>query len=99
MSMRFVHESLPQRVCFAEALAPGGRSAAWKSRAGNYPPRALRDYGFAESDIPGAAEAIVPVVPPSNPRPVTAGGLRRLLHAAWEGADPAAMAGDEENSG
>jgi alcohol dehydrogenase class IV len=62
-------------------------------------PRALRDYGFAESDIPGAAEAIVPVVPPSNPRPVTAGGLRRLLHAAWEGADPATMAGDEGNVG
>ena len=62
-------------------------------------PRALRDYGFAESDIPGAAEAIAAVVPPSNPRPVTAGDLRRLLHAAWEGADPAAMADDEENSG
>ena len=62
-------------------------------------PRALRDYGFAESDIPGAAEAIVPVVPPSNPRPVTAGDLRRLLHAAWAGADPAEMAGEEENSG
>ena len=62
-------------------------------------PRALRDYGFAESDIPGAAEAMVPVVPPSNPRPVTAGDLRRLLHAAWAGADPAEMAGEEENSG
>ncbi len=61
-------------------------------------PRALRDYGFAESDIPGAAEAMVPVVPPSNPRPVTAGDLRRLLHAAWEGANPAEMAGEEENS-
>ena len=51
-------------------------------------PRALRDYGFAESDIPAAADAIVPAVPPGNPRPVTAGDLRRLLRAAWEGADP-----------
>jgi maleylacetate reductase len=51
-------------------------------------PRALRDYGFAEADIPAAAEAILPAVPPSNPRPVTAEDLRRLLHAAWAGADP-----------
>jgi alcohol dehydrogenase class IV len=52
-------------------------------------PRALRDYGFAESDIPAAAEAIRPAVPPGNPRPVTSGDLQRLLHAAWQGADPA----------
>ena len=51
-------------------------------------PRALRDYGFAESDIPAAAEAIRPAVPASNPRPVTAAGLRRLLRAAWAGDDP-----------
>jgi alcohol dehydrogenase class IV len=70
-------------------------------------PRALRDYGFAESDIPAAAEAILPRVPPGNPRPVTAGDLRRLLRAAWQGADPAVMvsaggpvprASDEEGS-
>jgi len=51
-------------------------------------PSALRDYGFAEDAIPEAAEAILPAVPPSNPRPVTAEDLRRLLHAAWSGADP-----------
>src|SRR5215468_8453292 len=34
-------------------------------------PSALRDYGFAEDDIPAAADAILPAVPPSNPRPVT----------------------------
>ena len=51
-------------------------------------PSALRDYGFAEDAIPEAAEAILPAVPPSNPRPVTAEELRRLLHAAWSGADP-----------
>ncbi|MDQ2811172.1 MAG: maleylacetate reductase [Actinomycetota bacterium] len=59
-------------------------------------PRALRDYGFAESAIPAAAEAIRPAVPPGNPRPVTAGDLRRLLRAAWQGTDPAAFARAEE---
>ena len=51
-------------------------------------PQALRDFGFTEEAIPEAAEAILPAVPPSNPRPVTAEDLRRLLRAAWSGADP-----------
>ncbi|MBS4730287.1 maleylacetate reductase [Mycobacterium sp. SM1] len=51
-------------------------------------PRALRDYGFDERDISGAVDAILPVVPPGNPRPVHADDLRRLLTAAWRGADP-----------
>jgi maleylacetate reductase len=51
-------------------------------------PRALRDYGLAEADIPAAAAAIAPSVPPNNPRPVTAADLERLLYAAWSG-DPA----------
>lgn len=55
-------------------------------------PRALRDYGLAESDIPAAAAAILPSVPPSNPRPVSATDLERLLRAAWAGADPAEAA-------
>ena len=54
-------------------------------------PRALRDYGFAESGIPAAAEAIMAAVSPGNPRPVTAGDLQRLLREAWQGADPAAI--------
>jgi maleylacetate reductase len=53
-------------------------------------PHALRDYGFAEDAIPEAAEAILPVVPPGNPRPVTVADLERLLRAAWSGADPRA---------
>jgi maleylacetate reductase len=53
-------------------------------------PRALRDYGFAEDAIPAAAEAILPAVPESNPRPVTVTDLERLLRAAWSGADPRA---------
>jgi maleylacetate reductase len=51
-------------------------------------PHALRDYGFTEDAIPAAAEAILPGVPPSNPRPVTAEDLERLLRAAWSGSDP-----------
>ena len=51
-------------------------------------PRALADYGFTEAAIGAAADAILPAVPPSNPRPVTATDLRALLRAAWEGADP-----------
>jgi maleylacetate reductase len=51
-------------------------------------PRALRDHGLAEDDIPAAVAAILPDVPPSNPAPVTADNLGELLHAAWAGADP-----------
>jgi maleylacetate reductase len=51
-------------------------------------PTALRDYGFTEADIPRAVDAILPSVPESNPRPVTADDLRKLLHLAWRGADP-----------
>lgn len=51
-------------------------------------PRALRDYGFDEADIPRAVDLILPVVPPDNPTPVTAASLARLLRAAWAGDDP-----------
>jgi maleylacetate reductase len=54
-------------------------------------PHALADYGFTEADIPAAAAAILPAVPPSNPRPVTASGLEAILRAAWSGADPASL--------
>jgi maleylacetate reductase len=53
-------------------------------------PHALRDYGFTEDAIPAAAAAILPAVPPGNPRPVTIGDLQRLLYAAWCGSDPKA---------
>jgi alcohol dehydrogenase class IV len=52
-------------------------------------PHALRDYGFNEDSIAEAADAILPSVPPSNPRPVSAEDLRTLLRAAWSGSDPA----------
>ena len=51
-------------------------------------PRALRDYGFEESDIPDAVEAILPAVPDSNPATVTPENLERLLRGAWEGTEP-----------
>jgi alcohol dehydrogenase class IV len=51
-------------------------------------PRALRDYGLHEAQIPAAVEAILPVVPDTNPAAVTTNDLQRLLHDAWEGADP-----------
>ena len=51
-------------------------------------PHALADYGFTEESIPEAAQAILPSVPPSNPRPVSAEDLRALLLAARSGADP-----------
>jgi maleylacetate reductase len=56
--------------------------------ADNRRTQSLADYGFTEDAIPEAAEAILPAVPPSNPRPVSAADLRQLLAAAWAGADP-----------
>jgi maleylacetate reductase len=51
-------------------------------------PHALADYGFTEDSIAEAAEAILPSVPPSNPRPVTVEDLQTLLRAAQAGTDP-----------
>ncbi len=51
-------------------------------------PRALRDLGLRESDLPAAVRAILPVVPASNPAPVDDAVLEALLRAAWEGAEP-----------
>lgn len=50
-------------------------------------PRALRDYGLREDQIADAAAAILPVVPESNPVPVTTETLEQLLHDAWEGRE------------
>jgi alcohol dehydrogenase class IV len=51
-------------------------------------PRALRDYGLRETDIPAAVQAILAAVPPDNPAPVTAATLEELLRQAWEGREP-----------
>ena len=51
-------------------------------------PRTLRDIGFEEAQISDAVDAILPAVPASNPIHVTPENLGRLLHDAWEGAEP-----------
>jgi len=48
-------------------------------------PTALRDVGLSETDIDEAVELILPVVPDSNPHPVSRSELSRLLHNAWSG--------------
>jgi len=50
-------------------------------------PRALRDIGLGEGDIPAAVEDVLAVVPASNPTPVTTENLTALLHAAWAGEE------------
>jgi maleylacetate reductase len=59
---------------------------AFRERVGA--PRALRDYGMPEAGIPAAVEAILAVVPPGNPAPVTAANLTELLQHAWAGQEP-----------
>jgi maleylacetate reductase len=51
-------------------------------------PKALADYGFTADGIPEAVTVILPAVPESNPRPVTAENLTSLLEAALTGEDP-----------
>lgn len=50
-------------------------------------PRALRDVGLEEGDIPAAVEDVLAVVPVSNPTTVTSENLTMLLHAAWAGKE------------
>lgn len=59
-------------------------------------PRALRDYGLKETDVDDAVQAVLDVVPDGNPRVVTAADVRRLLRAAWRGADPRTMTDDHD---
>src|SRR3954453_21537125 len=48
-------------------------------------PRALRDYGLREEDIPAAVDAVLAAVPPGNPVPVTTTNLDEMLREAWKG--------------
>ena len=79
----------------ARIAAAFGTSSALEGlqrlRASVGAPRALSDYGFTPGDVPAAATAILPAVPPSNPRPVTQDDLEALLRAACSGTDPAAL--------
>lgn len=51
-------------------------------------PKALKDYGFAENNIPEAVDLILPVIPASNPRTPTRENLTALLAAATAGTTP-----------
>ncbi|MDQ0678831.1 maleylacetate reductase [Arthrobacter pascens] len=51
-------------------------------------PQALKDYGFVEGNITEAVQLILPVIPESNPRPVTEDNLTVLLTAAYAGTAP-----------
>jgi hypothetical protein len=42
-----------------------------------------------EDELTDAVPAVLEAAPADNPRPVTTDGVRGLLRAAWEGADPA----------
>jgi maleylacetate reductase len=51
-------------------------------------PRALRDLGMTEAEIPSAVRPIVEASPSNNPTPVTHENIERLLQAAWAGEEP-----------
>jgi alcohol dehydrogenase class IV len=93
--MAFNRSAAPdaERRVAAALGSPDTNAGLAQLRAKLQAPRALRDYGFDAADIREAAEAIFPAVPPSNPRQVTVDDLSRLLHAAWEGADPRSIEG------
>jgi maleylacetate reductase len=75
----------------AIGVALGGHGAAdaaatlveFRERLGV--PTTLSDLGFAHDQIGAAAEAILPSVPPSNPRPVHHVDLVEILTAAFHG--------------
>ena len=69
-----------------EAFGGPGGLARLRDEVGA--PRALRDYGLGEDDIPAAVTAILAVVPPGNPAKVTADILTELLRRAWAGQEP-----------
>jgi maleylacetate reductase len=54
-------------------------------------PLSLREIGMDEAAVDDAVERVLPVVPPSNPRPASREELHRLLAAAWSGAGPASI--------
>jgi maleylacetate reductase len=51
-------------------------------------PRALRDLGMEESQIPSAVWPILEASPANNPTPVTRDTIEALLQAAWAGEQP-----------
>ncbi|MBY8861418.1 maleylacetate reductase [Nocardia sp. CA2R105] len=51
-------------------------------------PAGLRALGVSEADIVAVTDDIRAIAPADNPTPVTAAGVRAILHAAWAGTDP-----------
>jgi maleylacetate reductase len=95
---------LPYVLAFNEAAAPDAANriaAAFgtaTARAGLNrlrleldAPRALRDVGLAEADIPEAASLALAAIPASDPRPVTTENIETLLRAAWAGEPPTVL--------
>ena len=70
---------------FGAATASGGLQSL---REQIDAPRALRDYGLREADIPAAVEAVLAAAPSGNPTPVNADNLAELLRHAWAGQEP-----------
>jgi maleylacetate reductase len=56
-------------------------------------PRSLRELGMAEADVDRIAELAI-ANPYANPKPLTAGGVTRLLRAAWAGEPPPSLTAD-----
>lgn len=95
---------LPYVLAWNAAAAPGAGQRIAGALGGEEPsgaledlrlrlgaPRALRDVGLAETDLPRAVSTALPTIPPSNPRPIDERALARLLHAAWLGAPTATL--------
>lgn len=83
--------AVPERgLRIAQALSEGSDPvvALERLREAVGAPRALKDVGLAEADIPDAAARILPAVPPSNPAAVDLPVLEALLRAAWNGGAP-----------
>jgi alcohol dehydrogenase class IV len=51
-------------------------------------PKALKNHGLAEENIPEAVRLILPAIPASNPRSVTEENLEELLRSAYSGTTP-----------
>jgi alcohol dehydrogenase class IV len=63
----------------------GGLAGLWRAARA---PESLRELGMPHEGIRRAATMITDLIPPRNPRTVTAEDLERLLTAAWAGERP-----------
>jgi alcohol dehydrogenase class IV len=92
----FQHPAAPELMDTVAArlgAAPGMAAAALQALAAECGlPLALREVGMPEDGIERVIEQIVEAVPKDNPRPVDADAVRAILTAAYEGANPGALA-------